>query len=336
MRHCGRRPRWGGDAAWRVLYYAAATGAPCLCAATACLSTPAATSPSEVAFPALCKLHPTHLNPIPHRRLQSTPTAQTTPPNHTAPSSHFREMLTKDLIKHVSGEYDLEMVQTLKLVSLELPSIMSLESCLNLRDLNLSSNSITEVSGLKTLSNLLRLDLSCNKITLLREKCFDGLSSLEFLSLEGNAIADVDNVNALSSLSGTLRTVYFQSYYKEFANPLVAHPTYLIAVLRAVPKLANLDGESLELREAAGGEIFLDVKPDPKYLVDLPVEDWLSDCAETRELTNEGQRSIMDKHEVKDAVEGLQDVLHEVERELARAKGLLKNADADLAMINAL
>ena len=208
---------------------------------------------------------------------------------------------------------------------------MNLETCLNLRELNLSCNNISDINGLKTLSNLLRLDLSCNKITRLKERSFEGLSSLTFLSLEGNSVVDVDNINGLGPLAPTLRTLYLQGYGGELANPLCGHPTYFVAVMRVLPSLAQLDGESLELREAVGGDMG-DVVPDEKYTRDLPVEDWFKGSTG---LAGE-DCLIMEQPDIKEAVDALHEVLHEAETELSRAKGAMKNANSDLAAINNL
>ena len=48
-------------------------------------------------------------------------------------------MLTQDLIKHVTGEYDLEVVQLLALTALEIPSIMNLDMCINLKEVRLKA-----------------------------------------------------------------------------------------------------------------------------------------------------------------------------------------------------
>ena len=49
-------------------------------------------------------------------------------------------------------------------ISLDLPSISCLEQCINLTDLDLSNNAIIKIEGLDTLLELRRLNLSSNRI----------------------------------------------------------------------------------------------------------------------------------------------------------------------------
>ena len=187
-------------------------------------------------------------------------------------------MLTQDLIKHVTGEYDLEVVQLLALTALEIPSIMNLDMCINLKEvrlkrpcqcsfvqvrkqsnvrrlqLNLSSNSLKTIgAGLSTLTKLSRLDLSNNLISSLSPADFEPLGkSLTFLALEGNDITDVDDLYSFTSLVN-LKTLYMKR--DELANPCCGHPSYFVKIVKAfednVEGLTILDGESFQLK---GGE----------------------------------------------------------------------------------
>jgi len=137
-------------------------------------------------------------------------------------------MLTKDLIKHQSGEYDLEVVQYLKLPGIALPSITTIMlSMSNLLELDLSHNEI-KVAEYLNLPKLRRLDLSSNRISSLNEGWCNNLPSLTFLSLHGNQISDVDDVYTLTPLSPTLRTLYLRlnDDSGDSKNPCCTHAAY--------------------------------------------------------------------------------------------------------------
>ncbi|GMI27161.1 hypothetical protein TeGR_g10782 [Tetraparma gracilis] len=254
-------------------------------------------------------------------------------------------MLTKDLIKHVSGEYDLEIVQSLKLTSLELPAITSLESCTNLLHLNLSKNNIPAIgAGLKTLSSLISLDLSCNKLTMLNDSFF-GLKSLTTLALEGNELSDVLDINNLDKVSATLTTLYFRSDINQpalsLSNPVVEKESYHDTVLRVLPNLRLLDGESVELRGiVAALGVGDEVQADPKFSVPLETEDWLAGADEngagSANGSGGGSRSILKDASVLRSMDELHDVLGEVTADVGRAKVVLKAADQELTRLHLL
>ena len=58
-------------------------------------------------------------------------------------------MLTIDLILHTTGQYDPAYCIYVSLPSLALPSIQNLDRCINLLELNLSSNSLSALTGLE-------------------------------------------------------------------------------------------------------------------------------------------------------------------------------------------
>lgn len=195
-------------------------------------------------------------------------------------------MLTKDLIKHQSGEYDIEVVQYLKLPGIALPSITTIMlSMTNLLELDLSHNEIKKVDNLTSLTNLRRLDLSSNLISSLSEGWCSNLRSLSFLSLHGNQITDVDDVYTLTPLSPTLRSLYLRlsDDTGESSNPCCSHPAYGNKVTSAMidgPGLVILDGESCELngeieKFAGGGKDVFDMEPSKEFTKDLPIENWV-------------------------------------------------------------
>lgn len=73
-------------------------------------------------------------------------------------------MITEQLIRKETGQYDLETLVHLKLSNLHLKHIQGLERCVNIRQLVLSHNDIREITGITHLEALERLDLSFNQI----------------------------------------------------------------------------------------------------------------------------------------------------------------------------
>ena len=195
-------------------------------------------------------------------------------------------MLTKDLIKHQSGEYDIEVVQYLKLPGIALPSITTIMlSMTNLLELDLSHNEIKKVDNLTSLTKLRRLDLSSNMVTSLSEGWCSNLKCLSFLSLHGNKISDVDDIYTLTPLSGTLRTLYLRlsDDTGDSSNPCCSHPAYHNKVTSAMidgPGLVVLDGESCQLngeieKFTGGGKDPFSVEPSEEFSKDLPIENWV-------------------------------------------------------------
>ncbi|GMH57065.1 hypothetical protein TrST_g9722 [Triparma strigata] len=244
-------------------------------------------------------------------------------------------MLTQDLIKHVTGEYDLEVVQLLALTALEIPSIMNLDMCINLKELNLSSNSLKTIgAGLSTLTKLSRLDLSNNLISSLSPADFEPLGkSLTFLALEGNDITDVDDLYSFTSLVN-LKTIYMKR--DELTNPCCGHPSYFVKIVKAfednVEGLTILDGESFQLKGAVGDVSGSDgmLKPDEGYTKPLPVEKWLDN------VDIENVAPLAESFEVKDAEEQLQEELTEVDIKLKRARASMKVANNEIERLKSL
>jgi len=195
-------------------------------------------------------------------------------------------MITKDLILHTTGEYDVELVLKLSLPYLEIPRISSLDQCTNLLELNLSHNSITEISGLSCLSKLRRLDLSRNYIHSISDDALNSNRALEFLSLEGNVITDVDDLKSLTSLSN-LRCLYMQNSKKDVTNPVCQFPGYFNVTSDCLKQLTILDGESLELKKEVG-KTFTDcdsdhLRPDKKYEEELDTGELAQKRAESKD-----------------------------------------------------
>jgi Leucine-rich repeat (LRR) protein len=74
-------------------------------------------------------------------------------------------ILTVALIKKEAGEYDVEVIQRLRVERAGLTQLApALDGCSSLLEMSLSGNQLTRIEGLSTLQRLQRLDLSHNKI----------------------------------------------------------------------------------------------------------------------------------------------------------------------------
>ena len=183
-------------------------------------------------------------------------------------------MITDELIKRASGEYDCEVVLRLKLERLSISRICNLTVCSNLAELSLSFNDISNICGLECLSSSLkRLDLSFNKIS--RIENLEEMSSLQWLDLQGNKITNIDDVQTLSSIE-ELKSLYLQSNDNQSQNPCCRHPSYTSIVMRLLPHLEILDGGHLTLFEATDSlqKALQSIQPDPQASEDVPEEAW--------------------------------------------------------------
>ena len=96
--------------------------------------------------------------------------------------------ITDALIFKHSGQYDLEVVERLRLENLGISRFTNLDGCISLTDLSLASNSISDLSGLSSAGSALkRLDLSNNKIKSLVP--LEHMTAIEHLDLRGNEVS---------------------------------------------------------------------------------------------------------------------------------------------------
>jgi Leucine-rich repeat (LRR) protein len=97
-------------------------------------------------------------------------------------------MLTAAMVKKEAGEYDVEVVQRLRVSRAALAGIgQSLQRCSLLLDLALPHNRLGRLEGLGGLIALTSLDLSFNRIKLVGGG-LEGLKALRSLDLRANAI----------------------------------------------------------------------------------------------------------------------------------------------------
>merc|ERR1719446_1511503 len=95
-------------------------------------------------------------------------------------------ILSEDALRKAGGNFDLESNGLLVLHGLGIEATGSLQKCVNLTSLDLSSNKLRDADGLKELTKLQTLDLSGNNIS-----HFIGIElpvSLETIHLSGNSI----------------------------------------------------------------------------------------------------------------------------------------------------
>lgn len=186
------------------------------------------------------------------------------------------DIISPQLIKKVTGEYDLEVVQWLNLSGNGIRVMENLLSCTNLQELDLSHNQIRDIEGLDTMMRLQKLDLSSNRIQ--RIEHLDHLESLEELQLQGNQITSVDDVLSLQNLP-KLKHFYLKNYDGSKKNPACDHPSYMTIVLRYLRHITVLDGESTHLQKyMADWEKMLEsLRPDDDANRTPPVERWFDE-----------------------------------------------------------
>lgn len=176
------------------------------------------------------------------------------------------KMITEQLIKRQSGEYDCEVVQRLNLENFGLLEINHLDNCIVLNWLSLAKNEISAVSGMSCLTNLVFLDLSFNRIEKIEN--LDALIKLESIDLRKNMIRSVENINSLANLP-VLRTLSLRDHDGSNANPACSHPAYCNVMHQTFPRLEILDGNHADL-ERAGAEIeayLTSISPSPDVAV---------------------------------------------------------------------
>eukprot|EP01065_Artemidia_motanka_P044841 TRINITY_DN6444_c0_g1_i1.p1 TRINITY_DN6444_c0_g1~~TRINITY_DN6444_c0_g1_i1.p1 ORF type:complete len:260 (+),score=88.83 TRINITY_DN6444_c0_g1_i1:57-782(+) len=149
--------------------------------------------------------------------------------------------ITEELVKLVTGQFDLASVLTLPLPGLGIRSVEGLAPLRSLTSLDISSNRISKIDGLDKLAgSLVRLDLRDNNVT--RLEALQPLLSLEVVRLQGNKISELDTVIGLASLP-RLRAVHLQDLGGASANPVCSAPRYKETVSRRLKALTCLDSE---------------------------------------------------------------------------------------------
>jgi hypothetical protein len=178
--------------------------------------------------------------------------------------------LTESIVKSKSRTFDLESIFTLQLRGcsqsthersvwrgevnghgsfscvchcVSLSDLRALHPCLNqcvdLCDLDLSSNLLSSISVLdgRSLSKLRRLNLSSNNLASLDS--MPVLPALHTLRLDGNALRDSSCFAVLAERCPSLRALWIA------ANPVASSASYRADALRHLPSLEIFDGERL-------------------------------------------------------------------------------------------
>ncbi|KAK3773004.1 hypothetical protein RRG08_036337 [Elysia crispata] len=158
-------------------------------------------------------------------------------------------IITRQLLKSHSGEFDVESIHTISLHSAGIHDLGCISECTCLERLNLSNNNVARLHKLAGLTSLTTLNLSANRITSL-----DGLQSLENLqklNVSGNLIGSVDALRCLTALD-KLTSLRLYDKASGLTNPM-CNSNYIDEVLSMLPVLLNLDGERIRGR---GSELF--------------------------------------------------------------------------------
>eukprot|EP00754_Rhynchopus_humris_P042410 Rhum_TRINITY_DN26188_c0_g1::Rhum_TRINITY_DN26188_c0_g1_i1::g.183440::m.183440 len=105
--------------------------------------------------------------------------------------------ITPELIKLVSGQFDVGSVVNLPLCGLGIRHLENLDGLSCLTTLDLSGNRLTKITNLAPVARCLqRLDLRHNGIV--RLEGLQVLQALEVVKLQGNAVADTNTVLCLA------------------------------------------------------------------------------------------------------------------------------------------
>jgi hypothetical protein len=163
-------------------------------------------------------------------------------------------MISDDLIKKVTGQYDVEIIQRLNLDNFGLKAMGNICRMENLKDLSLARNDIVDLSPLEPLCDLRRLILNENMIRSLAPLAH--LEHLETLDISGNARLEslpavLDVLKQMKSLRNlTLKagddSTPVTEYQKDLASGL--YPQIIFEVL---PNLQILDGSHVEVIQAS-------------------------------------------------------------------------------------
>ncbi len=143
-------------------------------------------------------------------------------------------MITDAMIVRESGQYDKEVIQSLRLERLSIYKLSNLEGCTALLELSLPYNEISIIAGLDSLTTLRRLNLSFNHIRTIENLA--SLVALEVLDLRANSIEKIDSITELSGLE-MLKSLYLRGTDGEDSNPVCGRPEYTNSIIRALPQL---------------------------------------------------------------------------------------------------
>lgn len=183
------------------------------------------------------------------------------------PRDNFSCYITPDLLKKITKKDNLKDITSLAIHQPDqrVKYIESLEECTNLRELDLSENSIEKIKGLDALTALEHLNLSANSIT--KWEGLATLKALQHLDLSSNGLirlsSSIANHAALTVLKldgnqlNVLRDVVFLKSCKNLIeltlhdNPLASLGSYREFVIFQLPQLETLDDALITTEERA-------------------------------------------------------------------------------------
>ncbi len=151
-------------------------------------------------------------------------------------------VLTENLVKLASGQFDVALPQTLVLSHLQISRLMApvLEKCVSITILDVSYNKLRTTKGIAALSNsLVQLDLRFNALTALDEVA--ALRNLQILRLQGNEIREQTEIANLADLK-SLRALLLREKDGTAANPVCSQSNYVPLMNSWFPNVRCIDG----------------------------------------------------------------------------------------------
>ncbi|XP_059802001.1 leucine-rich repeat-containing protein 61 isoform X1 [Hypanus sabinus] len=148
--------------------------------------------------------------------------------------------ITSELLKSITGEFDLESILFLKLTKIDICNLGCIGDCVNLERLDLSRNDISNLKPLASLKLLTVLNLSANRISNIDPLHF--CENLQSLNLAGNLISSADVLRSITQLK-KLDTIRLKDAVSGFSNPVCMNTSYSSTVLDMFPNIKVLDGE---------------------------------------------------------------------------------------------
>ncbi len=153
-------------------------------------------------------------------------------------------ILTSEMLKQESCNFDLECVFTLDLSDKRITDLGDLKECINLEILNLSFNDIKDLTPLSHLTKLQFLNLSNNLISSLDG--LEDLESLQLLNLAGNYLSSVLEFKKLSECK-SLNQLKLINKQANATNPLCSISTdYKQSIHKVLPFVEIIDGANLK------------------------------------------------------------------------------------------
>ena len=154
---------------------------------------------------------------------------------------HGKTHNLKHLITKRTGHFDFVLIKRLNLESLFISSLVGVEKCINLIELNLSRNNIVNIIHLSRFQKLEILNISYNQIEYLNFLP----DTIRCLYLEGNKISSIPELSKLGR-KNNLKTISLQTKQRESQNPICRHPLYQKTMLSLFTYIEIIDFENVQ------------------------------------------------------------------------------------------